>query len=284
MPCRRWITLLGFVPLLAGCVAFREMPPELERPLWRPSDEIPPERKNCVYTFVFGTLDIFDKGHPSSMRDHAIHLGFVKTYFGQSPHLSYFAAKIREIAAHCPTARFAVVGFDNGAAPAAELAVEARKAGVFVDLLVFVEPFLLPDGCNENLAGHVVTIHGNGGLHGITAPTCGEVVRIDDANHSAVPNHRVTIEVLERELTLIAMGVALPPRSDPPKLPLVEPMPAPRKTPRRVLPLPAEWRFLEPYRGFETGSKPVDPPTMNNPQLLPHPRVVENLPTDVQPN
>ncbi len=274
MPRRCWIALLGLAPLCTGCFAFRTLPPELERPLWRPADEIPPEQKNCVYTFVFGTLDVFDHGNPASLRDHLTHLGFVKTYYGQSPHLSYFAAKLREIAAACPQARFAVIGYDAGAAAAADLAAEARMAGVSVDLLVFVEPHSLPGGCDESLAAHVVTIHGDGDLFGV-APACGEVVPIENTHRSAVPNHCVTIEVLERELTLIAMGVAIPPRVDPPKVPLVDPFPAPRKTARRVLPLPAEWRFLEPYGSPKTIAQPAESLPTPATEGLPSPRVVE---------
>ncbi|WP_157369775.1 hypothetical protein [Zavarzinella formosa] len=276
MPRRCWITLLGLVPMFTGCIAFRSMPPEVERPLWRPSDEIPPEQKNCVYTFVFGTLDPFDSGHTCGLRDHLIHMGFEKTYFGQSPHLSYFAEKMREIAAHCPAARFAIAGYDTGAVPAAELAVEARKAGIAVELLVFLEPAAHHKGCDDFPAGHVITIRGNDSLFGLTPADHGELVVAENAHRSSIPTHAITIEVMERELCLIAMGVEMPGRLIEPKQPLVKPFSAPRNTPRRVTPLPAEWRFLEPYGAWGMNISNAGPSSMTNPETLPPPRVAED--------
>lgn len=272
MPRWRWIALLGFVPLLTGCFAFRSLPPEVERPLWRPTDEIPPEQKNCVYTFVFGTLDFLDAGQTDALRGHLIEMGFVKTYHGQSHHLSYFATKLREIAAHCPEAKFAIIGYSTGASSAAELAIEARKADIPVELLLFLEPAATCRSCDDTLAGHVMTIRGDGGIFGCTPTTCGELALIENAHRSAVPTHEVTMEILERELMLIAFGVSLPPRIDHPKKPLVEPFPPPRQTPRHVKPLPAEWRFLQPYGGLGAEVKVVEELPPSPGEKLPAPR------------
>ena len=274
MPRWRWIAILGLAPMFTGCLAFNARPPELERPLWRPSDEIPPEQKNCVYTFVFGTPDLLDAGQTCVLRDQLISLGFVKTYYGHSHHLSYFAGKMREIAANCSTAKFAIVGYDSGTISAAELAVEARKADVPVELLVFLDPARICEGCDATLARQVMTIRGDGGLFGHTPPTCGDVVIIEDAPHSAIPAHEVTVEVLERELMLIAMGTDLPRRLDLPRKPLVEPFPPPRQTVRRPKTLPAEWRFLEPYGGLGNGFQSGANLPQHQPEVLPEPRVV----------
>lgn len=269
------ISLFGLVPLLTGCFAFQMRPPEIERPLWRPSDEIPPEQKNSVYTFVFGTLDVFDSGCTSGLRDYIVHLGYGKTYFGQSVHLSYFAQKMRDIAASCPDARFAIVGYSSGSVPASELAVEANKVGIPLELLVFIDPSSMCTGCDEALATRVLTINKANHMLGWVPLSCGEEVLIESGHHNGIPTHPVTIEVMERELNLIAMGIGLPPRVDLPRQPMVPAFPPPRKTTPKMAPLPAEWQFLDPFRKNILPNEGTKLPQPETTETLPPPRVIE---------
>ena len=224
------LTLCAGLPVLTGCLNFAHPTPVYRPEEWRPADELPNESKSCVYVFLFNGPDPLGYCNVAGIRDHLNQIGFGKTYFGQALHLSYFAEKIRFIAANCPEARFVIIGYDTGACEARTLACKAKQAGINLDLLLFLEPRGISSVAAE-LATHTITIRGTDcGWLGAGNDYAGDVVRLEGVHKLCVPSHADTLNILERELTLIGMAVSFPPRNDPPKKPLIEPFPAPRET------------------------------------------------------
>ena len=91
-----------------------------------------------------------------------------------------------------------------------------------------------------------------------------------------MPAHPFTLELVEREAVLLAMGVPIPPRRPAPAVVLVPPMPAPRDTRPAPKELPPEWQFLR----FREPWLHLAPPPVGTPEPLPYPR---RLPDELPP-
>lgn len=261
--------LLGIVPWVTGCLHFVHPTTPIRIEDWRPSDDLLPESKNCIYVFILNGHDPLGYCNLEGVKHFLHDIGFGKTYYGQIAHLSYFAGKMRELHLHCPESRFVIIGFDHGAATAQDLAVEAKKSHIPVDLLVYLEPQgTVPIA--EPLATQTMTVHGNGPLFGYTDVIgVGDELLLENVHKSAVPTHPETLAMLERELTLIAMGVAFPPQIAEPPVPLMEQLPAPRLKDARPQAIPATWRMPTSY----WGQMPI-----RTAETLPPPRVIPDLP------
>src|SRR5438105_6504376 len=124
------IGILAALPALAGCMHFVHRPPDCDEFIHRPSDSVPDESKSCVYVFLIDPLDPFVTANTTALRDHIQKLGFVKTFYGQSCHASYFLEKMHSIQARCgESARFVLIGYDRGADAAQQLARTAAETG-----------------------------------------------------------------------------------------------------------------------------------------------------------
>ena len=93
---------------------------------------------------------------------------------------------------------------------------------------------------------------------------------------SDVPTHPFTLELIEREVTLIGLGVSVHPRHPAPHVVLVPPMPAPRAVIPIPKELPPEWLFLR-MRAPWLQLGPPPPPGV---EPLPYPR---RLPDELPP-
>jgi hypothetical protein len=257
---------VALLPALTGCLHFAHPVPPVALEDWRPADDLTPESKNCVYVFLFNGHDPLGYCNMAGIRNYLHDIGFVKTYYGQAAHLSYFAAKMRELNRHCPESRFVIVGFDYGAETAQDLAVEAKKAGIPIELLVYLEPQgTVP--VYDPLANQVFTVRGKGPLFGSTDVIgAGDEVILEGISKAHVPTHPETLALLERELTLLAMTIGFPPHIVEEPKPLVDPIPAPREKNPRPKAIPPVWRMPTSY----WGNTPRNGPT----EMLPPPRVV----------
>jgi hypothetical protein len=263
---RRAATVLfAILPALAGCTHFVHKPPcaEFER---RPSDAAAQESKSCVYVFLIDPLDPFAGGDLSPVCEQLHKFGFGKTFHGQSVHVSYFAEKMRSISGHCGSAKFVVIGYRGGADAARELTDRATAEGLPVVRTILLEPdgaFATdPDAATPTF---VVTADELTAEDAAKSPESDHVV-----NRSEVPTHPRTLALIERELTLVALGIPPLPRPEATKVLLVPPMPAPRDTPAKPQPLPEEWQFLRPKNPWER-----PPPTLHAPtEPLPLPKIV----------
>jgi hypothetical protein len=263
---RRAATVIfALLPMLAGCTHFVIKPPcaEFER---RPSDAAAQESKSCVFVFLIDPLDPFVGGDLSPMSGELHKLGFGKTFHGRSAHVSYFVEKMRSISGYCGSARFVVIGYRGGADAAQELADRATAEGLPVVRAILLEPNSAwvtdPDAA---IPTFVMTSAELTEADAAQSPVSDHVVK-----RSEVPTHPRTLALIERELTLVALGI--PPKSRPEavKVVLVPPLPSPRDTPANPKPLPEEWQFLRPKSPWER-----HPPTL--PELtepLPLPKIV----------
>lgn len=254
---------LALLPALAGCTHFVHKPPcaEFER---RPSDYAAEESKSCVYVFL---VDPLVGGGLSPTCEHLDQLGFRKTYHGQSVHGSYFVEKMRAISGHCGSARFVVIGYRGGADAAQELADRAAAEGLPVVRAILLEPnsglATDPDAATPVFVLRAEELMEADVAQGTTQDD--HVVK-----RSEVPTHPRTLSLIERELTLVALGIPPNPRPEAATVVLAPQMPAPRDTPANPKQLPEEWHFLRPKNPWERPLPTLPTPT----EPLPLPQVV----------
>ncbi|HKA08782.1 MAG TPA: hypothetical protein VKD71_16095 [Gemmataceae bacterium] len=257
-----WV--LATLPVLAGCVHFTHKSPD--DCAWRPSDEVPEQSKQCVYVFLFDTYNPLHSGELAGVRDYVHHLGFGKTYYGWPHHMDHFLTELQTVHAERPNALFAVIGYGSAAVAAREFAAAAADMGIVVDVSIYlepqgIEPWDESDGALSNFVLRAADLGPPDAAHG-------------HAKSSSVTRHPFALEVIERELTLMAMGIPPPPRSRPLRVMLVPPMPAPRETILIPKELPPEWQFLRPRHPWD----PIPPAPRHGGETLPYPRKLPDLP------
>ena len=89
-----------------------------------------------------------------------------------------------------------------------------------------------------------------------------------------MPTHPKTLELIEREITLIALGIPPPPRPTAAHIDLATPIPAPRETNPMPKQLPPDWEFLRPRHPWDM---PLSTPSFGN-ETLPLPKAAPDLP------
>ena len=270
MSCRPFALLLAALPVLSGCGHIYHKPPD-DGPPWRPAETVPEEMKACVYVFMFDSFDPFAAGNLADLRDHLNKLGFGKTYYGWSHHLSEFQVEMGVVSVERPNARFAIIGYGHGARAASELAAFANTVGIPVDVVIHLEPSGLDLGEGLETGASTFTIRGTD----LDASAVGDGTFV--GRHflrSDVPMHPMTVELIERELTLLGLSVPPPPRLPAHRVFLVPPMPAPRPTMPIPKELPPEWQFLRPRHPWQ----PPAPPSPGGDETLPFPKLLPDLP------
>jgi hypothetical protein len=263
MTRRPFAWLLAVVPILAGCVHFKEKDPE--DLLWHPADTVPEESKAEVYVFLFDTLDPLAGGSLAGVRDHLHHLGFGKTYYGWSHHLNDFVVELQVVHSQRPNTRFVVIGYGLGALAARKLALAGDAMGIAIDLSIYLEPrgFNSLGEMDPALSTFIMTAAD-------LACTEGH----DSIHKSSVPTNPKTLDLIEREITLVALGIPPPPRPAPVKIDLVTPIPAPRETipiPKQLTP---DWDFLRPRHPWDV----LPPEIRHGDETLPLPKAAPDLP------
>lgn len=247
------ILLAGLLFATSGCMSCR---PPLSPPssscqscsdgveedwFWR---TVPGSCKRRVYVFIVQGCDLFDCSNVSGLRDYINTLGFTKTYHGQIFHGGKFAKEMARIRQEDCEARFVVIGSGSGSKAAYGLAQDAERAGIPVDLLVYLDPTGMPrNACGSETAGRVVRISG-GSWASNPDPVDGAYnVVYPDAGYFDVPSHEFTLELLSRELGSVAATVPYM-VMDQPMLIEGEPTPIP-VSPNQAKP-GSEWDFLVP--------------------------------------
>ncbi len=264
------IGLFAVIPVLAGCMHFVHKPPDFDEFAWRPADAVSDESKSCVFVFLIDPVDPLVTANTTGLRDFIQKLGFIKTFYGQSCHASFFLEKMRWIRARSESARFVVIGYRGGADAGRRMVQTAAEQGSPVDLAIYLEPGDTDASTEESSKVFVMC------AEELEAPEASESgdAKSHQVRKSDVPTHPQTLSLIERELTLLAMSVPPHPRLPATKVLLVPPMPSPRNTPPKPGQLPAEWQFLQPKYPWEQ-----PPPTLPAPiEPLPLPKVVPALP------
>ena len=271
MSRRAFALLLAVWPVLAGCGHIYHVP--CDAPPWRPADTVPEPNKACVYVFLFDSFDPFAAGQLGQINDHLRHLGFGKTYYGWPHHLAHFQEEMGTVNAERPDARFAIIGYGTGAAAARRLAAFADAVGIPVDVVIYLEP------CGFDPAAEPVGAMNTFTLRGVDLDASAAVEGTFVGRHfhkSDVPGHPMTLELIEREVVLMGLGIPVAPRKPAPPVVLVPPMPAPRATIPIPKELPPEWQFLRPRAPWA----PLGPPPPPGVEPLPYPR---RLPDELPP-
>ncbi len=249
----RWLRcLVGLVglPLLcaqAGCVSclnpVHAPPPEQTACC----AEVPRCARNRVYVFIVHGMDPLDCANLKGLRNYVQSLGFIKTYYGQLYHSSYFAKEICRIHQEDPEARFVLVGFSFGANSVRDLAHAVEPEGVPIDLLVYLGGNTLKNVPEDRPANatRIINILATGCVW--NGDTLDDAVNLTypDVYHFGSPTHVRTLSLLAEELTEVAARVSVVEHQMPP---LEQEGP----TPRPLAPQSAakqgedEWDFLKP--------------------------------------
>jgi hypothetical protein len=208
--------------------------------------------RNHVYVFMIHGLDPFDWANLQGVRDYIQALGFRKTYYGQLYHTSHFEKEVRRLHQEDPEARFVLIGFSFGANMVRALANQAQAEGIPIDLLVYLGGNTLknePRDQPENTA-KIVNILASGCIWNGAWMDRAENIHEQDVFHFGSPSHPVTLEVLARELAVIAGQVPAVSEAGPELPAEVAPIPAPTQ---------GEWDFLKPV------ARLGDPPAVTRP-------------------
>jgi hypothetical protein len=262
MSRRPFALVLTALPLLAGCGHIYHVP--RDAPLWRPADTVPESCKARVHVFLFDSFDPFAAGQLADLRDHLHGLGFGKTHYGWGHHLADFEVELGTISAEEPDARFAIIGCGTGAKAARKLAAFADGIGATVDVVIYLEPAGLDPLAEPVAALQTFTLR----AADLGEPDGTFVGRY--FHKSEVVTHPMTLELVERELTLIGLGVAVAPRGLAPAVVLVPPLPAPRVTMPIPKELPPEWQFLRRRAPWlQLAAPPAGPEPLPYPRRLP---------------
>jgi hypothetical protein len=206
--------------------------------------EVPLCCRNHVYIFFVHGMDPFDCANLAGVRDQVQSLGFIKTYYGQMYHTSYFAKEICRIHQEDPDARFALVGFSFGANLVRDIAHTVAKDDIHIDLLVYLGGNTLknmPADRPENV-GQIVNILATGCIWNGDTLDGAVNVNYTDVYHFGSPTHAYTQGLLAEELTKVARRVPIVEKVLPP---MEEEAPTPRPVrPPDTQPID-EWDFLK---------------------------------------
>jgi hypothetical protein len=219
--------------------------------------EVPQCARNHVYIFIVHGVDPLDCANLKGLRDYVQSLGFIKTYYGQLYHSSYFAKEIRRIHQEDPDARFVLAGFSFGANSVRDLAHAVEPDGVPIDLLVYLGGNTLKNVPEDRPANatRIINILATGCIW--NGDTLDDAVNLNypDVYHFGSPTHVQTLCLLATELTEVAARVPIVEWQLPP---LEEEAP----TPRPLAPATTEsqtedeWDFLKPRTGQVRHTQP----------------------------
>jgi hypothetical protein len=210
-----------------------------------PSACLPPSCRNHVHVFFVHGLDPLDWANLEGVRDYVQSLGYVKTHFGQLYHTASFEKDLRRIHEEDPEARFVMVGFSFGANMVRNLARAAKEQGIPIDLLVYLGGNTLKNGPEDHPDNVVklVNILATGWIWNGDTFDDAENVTYSDRWHFGSPSHPYTLDVLGRELAVVAGRI---PFVDPGLAPIEE-GPTPRRADSQTaLKVEDGWDFLEP--------------------------------------
>jgi hypothetical protein len=245
---RRWARWLVAAGLLSGpgCMCYLHPLDSPSAVLAEPCSGVPKGARDHVYVFLVHGMDPLDYANLTGLRDFIQDLGFRNTYLGQLYHPPYLYRQILRVHQEDPDARFVLIGFSFGANMVRYLAQDMKAHDIPVDLLVYLGGNTLHNNDYdqpENVK-RILNILASGAIwHGDTMDRA-ENIQVTDVWHFGSPTHPRTVELLSRELAVVAASVPVEVPADP------EPEPETGPTPRPVTAqAPAhgeEWDFLKP--------------------------------------
>jgi hypothetical protein len=234
---------------MAGCLSFCHPVSPAAHESAASCAAVPQCARDHVHIFLVHGLDPLDIANLEGVRDYVGSLGFIKTYYGQCYHSLYYRYKIRKIHKDDPEARFVLVGFSYGACMVRDVANSVKEDGIPIDLVIYLGGCVLkntPETRPQN-ALHVVNILALGAVFNGCTLENADNVNYNDVFHFGSPSHPHTLDMLARELAVVAGRVPVP---APPEEPPLEESPRPR--PLQEMPKADEaaarddWDFLKP--------------------------------------
>jgi hypothetical protein len=217
-----------------------------------------------VYLFFVHGMDPFDYANLEGVRDYVQSLGFCKTYYGQLYHTSQFEQVIQRVHREDAEARFVLVGFSFGANMVRNIAQAVGQDDVWIDLIVYLGGNTLKDEPRDqpDNVGRIVNILAQGCIWNGDTMQRAENIQVKGVWHFGSPTHPYTLELLARELAVVASHVPVVQRPEPP--PWEETAPTPRPLSQRKAAAPREeWNFLKPVSRLSDGAIRATGPTLS---------------------
>ncbi len=180
--------------------------------LCRPCHDVAKCGRDNVYIFIIHGLDPCDLANLNGVRRYINDLGFRKVYYGQLYHAGFFDKELHRIHAERPDARFVLIGFSYGANAVRDIATSAGSEGIPIDLLVYLGGNTLtntPKDQPENVR-EIVNVLALGCIWNGAKMDRAQNYDVADVFHFGSPSHPLTLEVLARELAIIAACVPAP--------------------------------------------------------------------------
>lgn len=232
---------------MSGCLGFVHRVDKPAPEMAACCRETPACNRDHVYIFMIHGLDPCDLANMAGVREYANQLGFRKVYYGQLYHAGFFERELHRIHKERPEARFVLIGFSYGANAVRDLAHSAGREDIPIDLLVYMGGNTLKNSAEDQPqnAREIVNILATGCIWNGAQMDRAQNYNVTDVFHFGSPTHPLTLEVLARELTIVAACVAIP-ESSKPVPQMDEPLPPPRETMPRATDRRDEWDFLKP--------------------------------------
>jgi hypothetical protein len=243
-----------------GCVSYCHLVPPPPAELAFPCQSVPAGVRDHVYVFLIHGLDPVNFANLSGLRDYIQRLGFNKTYYGQLYHRWYFKNELLRIRESDPKSHFVLIGFSFGANMVRDMALAAQENGIDIDLLVYLGGNTLDNTPHDRPpnAHMVVNILASGCIWNGTTLDDAENFHLPDVWHFGSPTHRVTLEVLAKDLAVVAHSL---PQPAVPALPNTdEEAPTPRPVTLHVSVRHDQWDFLKPAASIAYQPGPAAPP------------------------
>ena len=159
-----------------------------------------------MYIFMVHGMDPLDLANLTGVRDYLHALGFRKTFLGQLYHTAGFDKEIHQLHKDDPQGRFVLIGYSFGANMVRSLANSPRADSIPIDLLVYIsgntlknEPGDQPDNVRK-----IVNILARGSIWNGAEMDQAENLNLPNVFHFGFPTHPATLEVLRREMAVVA--------------------------------------------------------------------------------
>jgi pimeloyl-ACP methyl ester carboxylesterase len=249
-----WFTALAGLMLVAGCHTVQAPEPCVVDPC----RALPQCCHDHVHIFIVSGMDPLDWSDLRGLREYFISLGFNNTYYGQFYTPSHYVNEVRRVHHAEPEARFVLVGFSFGANAVRYVANKMKEDDIPVELLVYLGGNTLdnsPRDRPENVK-RILNILSLGAIWNGANIDGAENMQLRDVYHFGSASHPYTVDLVTRELAIVASGV-----------PVIDVANKPSEDGEPSAELPAEWQFLKPAERLQPA--PEKPASREN-AVKPH--------------
>jgi hypothetical protein len=247
-PFRRWLVASGLMLALVptGCLNFLNHVPDPSPEAKQISEQLPQPSREGVYVFLVNGNDPLGCANLYGIREFLHKLGYVKSYYGEWFHEWWLVDEIRDLHQEKPDAHIIVIGYELGADTALAVANAGIVCGANVDLLLYLEPRGFSFDNVPPELHNVIVVRKDKSYPKDSEVKGAQSVALACGCRWLVPTHPSTLEIVETEISRLAMSVPVPtlPSEAFPEI-MDDPAPTPRPVAERK-PAPLdEWDFLK---------------------------------------